>query len=213
MVTSPDASKTCRLVIVGPDLMRLLWRDHRTPERKAQRASTPDGDAEGAQWVPESRWPMGGAVIAVITMTMLLPDSVRLGPVWLLPLLEGFLLVALAISDPGKITRTSTAIRALSIGLVLLLAIGALASTGFLIEQLVSGGTITNEAEPLLSAGVTVWTANGLAFALLFWELDGRGPANRARAMPVYPDFAFPQQLASRLAPSNWRPPRRVGHG
>jgi uncharacterized membrane protein len=40
----------------------------------------------------------------------------------------------------------------------------------------------------------------------LYWELDGGGAAERARAHLAYPDFAFPQQLTPGIAPPGWRP-------
>ena len=43
--------------------------------------------------VGEARWPMVGAVLAAIALTLLLPAEVRLGPRWLLPLFEGILLI------------------------------------------------------------------------------------------------------------------------
>lgn len=36
----------------------------------------------------ETRWPMAGAVIAAVVLTLLLPDDLRLGPRWALPLLK-----------------------------------------------------------------------------------------------------------------------------
>ena len=186
--------------------MRVLQRQQEQAPVAARAEGETEADIEATEVVAESRWPMAGAVIAAIALTILLPDTIRLGPPWLLPVLEGLLLVALAASDPGRITRRSTTLRILSIGLVLLLALSSLASTVFLIDELVGGGSITNEAGPLLAAGTTVWTGNALAFALLFWELDGNGPASRAGAMPAFPDFAFPQQNSIHLAPKSWRP-------
>ena len=148
---------------------------------------------------------MAGAVVTAMVLTVLHPASIRPGPSWLLLVLEGALLVALVAVNPGKITRASSVLRVLSIGLVAVLGISSMASTMLLIEELIEGGSVTNEARPLLEAGVKVWAGNGLAFALLFWELDGGGPAQRAVSMPRYLDFAFPQQ-ASPNAPPNWRP-------
>jgi uncharacterized membrane protein len=51
-----------------------------------------------------------------------------------------------------------------------------------------------------------VWVSNNLAFALLYWELDGGGPAARAHHVPKCPDLAFPQQLNPELGWKNWRP-------
>jgi uncharacterized membrane protein len=154
----------------------------------------------------EARWPMAGAIIAAIVLTVLLPDDIRLGPQWVLPSIEALLLVAVIAADPRSVTRRSRELRALSIGLVSVLVIGALWSTVLLIDDLIHGGPETNSAGDLLAAGSIVWVSNNIAFALLYWELDGGGAAQRARRAPVHPDFAFPQQLNPRIGPPDWQP-------
>ena len=154
----------------------------------------------------EPRWPMAAAVVAAMVLTILLRDEVRLGPWWLLPLIEGGLLVALILGDPGAITRRSRELRMLSIGLVSVLVFGAMWSTVQLIDDLIHGGTQTDSASDLLAAGTTVWVSNNIAFALLYWELDGGGAAARAHRVAVRVDLAFPQHLNPRIAPPNWRP-------
>ena len=149
---------------------------------------------------------MAGAVIAIILLTVLLPDVVRPGPAWALPVLEGALLVAVVIVDPGRIDRRSREIRLLSIGLIAVLAFGSFVSAALLVDALIEGGAITNEARALLEAGAQVWSSTWLSFALLYWELDCGGAASRAHGMPRSPDFAFPQQLNPDLAPQWWRP-------
>jgi hypothetical protein len=156
--------------------------------------------------VGEPRWPMAGAVLAAMALTAALPDAERVGPEWMLPLIEGLLLVALVVGDPGRIDRRSRTLRALSIVLVSVLVFGALWSTAQLIEALIHGGAVTNSASELLEAGVVVWTLNIIAFALLFWELDAGGPAARAYHRSVHPDLAFPQQMSPGVGPSSWRP-------
>jgi hypothetical protein len=156
--------------------------------------------------VGEARWPMAGAVLAAMVLTILLPDSIRLGPVWLLPAIEGLLLVAVIAADPGKITQRSRELRALSIVLVAVLVVGALWSTVVLIDHLIVGGSETESAGELLQAGAVVWISNNIAFALLYWELDSGGAAARAHGLPAYPDFAFPQQMNPLLARPGWRP-------
>jgi hypothetical protein len=115
----------------------------------------------------EARWPMVGAVLAAIVLTILLPTEVRLGPRWLLPLFEGVLLVALIVADPVRISRRSTVLRAISIALVVVLVFGTLWATGQLIDDLIHGGPETNSATDLLEAGALVWVSNNIAFALL----------------------------------------------
>jgi hypothetical protein len=156
--------------------------------------------------VGEARWPMAGAVLAAIVLTILLPNSIRVGPRWLVPLLEGVLLVIVVVGDPVRISRRSRELRTVSIVLVSVLVLGTLWSTGLLIDDLIHGGPETNSADDLLAAGTAVWFSNIIAFALLYWEVDGGGAAARAHRIPDYDDFAFPQQLNPRLARPGWRP-------
>jgi uncharacterized membrane protein len=156
--------------------------------------------------VGEARWPMAGAVLAAMVLTILLPDAVRAGPRWLLPVIEGVLLVAVIAADPGKINRRSRLLRTVSIVLVSVLVLGALLATVQLIDDLIHGGAETNSASDLLEAGSIVWVSNNIAFALLYWELDGGGAAARAHQLPTHADFAFPQQLNPRIASPDWRP-------
>ncbi|MFF3429652.1 hypothetical protein [Streptomyces sp. NPDC002602] len=156
--------------------------------------------------VGESRWPMAGAVVAAIVLTLLLPDDLRLAPGWVLPVVEGLLLVALIAGDPGRISRRSTALRAASIALVGVLACSAVWSTIRLVDDLIHGGKETGSAASLLQAGGTVWACTILAFSLLYFELDSGGAAARAHRMPVTPQLAFPQQLSPELNAAHWRP-------
>ena len=150
---------------------------------------------------------MASAVVAAIVLTILMPDQLRLGPNWLLPVIEGGLLVALILGDPGKIDRRSAALRRLSLGLVFVLILGALWATALLISHLINGGKETHDASAVLSAGAIVWASNIIAFAFLYWELDGGGAPDRAHQPPDrVVDFAFPQQMSPNLAPPGWRP-------
>ncbi|MFG3053508.1 hypothetical protein ACGFZP_21515 [Kitasatospora sp. NPDC048239] len=168
---------------------------------------TADGPGPGQQPVPgEARWPMATAVGTAMVLTVLLPDDLRLAPRWVVPLVEGLLLVALIAGDPGRIDRRSTALRALSIALVGVLVLSAAWSTAQLVDDLVHGGNETASAAALLRAGGGVWGNTVLAFSLLYFELDSGGPAVRAHRMPAAPALAFPQQLTPELSPPHWRP-------
>jgi hypothetical protein len=160
------------------------------------------GETGGA----EARWPMAGAILSAMLLTVLLPDDVRLGPKWALPLIEGVLLVVVIAADPRSVSRRSRELRAVSIALVSVLVVGSLWSTALLIDDLVHGGQETNSASDLLKAGSIVWLSNAIAFTLLYWELDGGGAAVRAHERRRYPDLAFPQQLNPIIGPPGWRP-------
>ena len=156
--------------------------------------------------VGEARWPMAAAVVAVIILTLLLPRTLIVHPRWGVPIVEGILLVAVIVGDPGKIDRRSRPVRALSVTLIVILVATALWCTTQLIVQLIRGGAATQSGGALLAAGGIVWLSNCIAFGLLYWELDSGGPAARAHGLPAHPDFAFPQQLSPEIAPWDWRP-------
>jgi hypothetical protein len=170
-------------------------------------AHTPGArEAEEARIVGESRWPMAAAVVAAIVLTILLPRDQRLLPTGVLPVIEGILLGSLIAGDPGAIDRRSRLLRVLSIALVSILVLTALAATTKLIDVLITGGQQTNSAGDLLQAGSIIWAGNILAFALLYWELDGGGAAARAHRTRAQADFAFPQHMNPELARAGWRP-------
>jgi hypothetical protein len=117
--------------------------------------------------------------VAIIVMTLLLPHSLIVRPRWGVPIVEGLLLIAVIIGDPGKIDRTSRPVRILSITLIALLVVTTLWCTTVLIIQLIQGGPATSSGGSLLAAGGIVWLSNCLAFGLLYWEFDSGGPAPR----------------------------------
>ena len=50
-----------------------------------------------------------------------------------------------------------------------------------LIYDLIKGIGVTEDAGELLATGGVVWLGNNLAFALLYWLMDGGGPIARIR--------------------------------
>ena len=135
----------------------------------------------------ESRWPMAGAVVAVIVLTYLLPAEVRVvsfGSVRVVPILEAVLLVALIIGDPGRIDRRTTTLQRLATTLVLIMLGGALVQTAGLTVDLIQGGGVTNSGSLLLEAGSIVWVVNNISFALLYWQLDSGGAPARVHRHP-----------------------------
>jgi hypothetical protein len=116
------------------------------------------------------------------------------------------LLVVVVIADPGRIDEPAAWIRVTSILLTSVLAVGAALAAGYLISELLRGASELDSATTLLWTGALVWLETNLTFALLYWQLDGGGPANRFSSPPRYPDFAFTQHLNPELAPPGWMP-------
>jgi hypothetical protein len=95
--------------------------------------------------------------------------------------------------------------RRLALVLVGALVAAALWATAVLIYDLVKGVGVAGDGDQLLASGAVVWLGNNLAFALLYWLMDGGGPVARSRR-PVPVDFAFPQHMSPELATPGWRP-------
>lgn len=154
----------------------------------------------------EKRWPGAAALGVAIVLELLLPRRFSLGPNWTVPTLEVLLLVAILIADRGHIESRSTTGRALSLVLVIVLAVEAAGITVRLVVDLIQGGPETNSATELLGTGFGIWLYTVIAFAFVYWALDGGGPHERAVALPEFPDLAFPEQMNPHLAPPGWRP-------
>jgi uncharacterized membrane protein len=154
----------------------------------------------------ERRWPAALAIVVLITIPFLLPKQVFPRALWAVAPIEVALLVAMLIADPGRIDRRSRSLRGLSIVLTMLLAVIAVAATVWLAIELVDGAPNLSDASTLLATGALVWIDVNLTFALLYWELDGGGAAERLHESRPYPDLAFPEQLNPRVAPPGWRP-------
>jgi hypothetical protein len=165
------------------------------------------GDAIDAQ-IGESRWPPIAAIVLFMALNVALriwlPREGAIRLPWLLPGIEAVLLVVLITSDPtGAAERRR--LRRVALVLVGLLVVAALWATAFLVDDLIRGKGVSNKPSELLASGAVVWLGNNLAFALLYWLLDGGGPfARKRRPTPI--DFAFTQQLSPEIAPPGWRP-------
>jgi uncharacterized membrane protein len=148
---------------------------------------------------------MALAVVVAIGLTALLPSSVRPESRWALGLI-GLVLIGLIVADPGRIDRSTRAVRVLSRLLLTLLIVTAGLTTVLLVRELIKGGALTHSARELLLTGIAVWSSNIIVFALLYWEVDGGGSVARALRRPEHPDLAFPQHVNPGLAPAEWRP-------
>ncbi len=155
----------------------------------------------------EARWQVTIAVAVAVALQFPLPDRlVLLPPAWLLPALEGLLLLVLVMANPRRINRESRAIRLASLILAALLSLANAWSVARLVTGLVHGGTVGNAAGPLLVTGGGIWLTNVIVFALWYWEFDRGGPVARANATRMYPDFQFVQMASPQLAPPGWEP-------
>ncbi|MGN6176397.1 MAG: hypothetical protein ACTHPS_26125 [Streptosporangiaceae bacterium] len=154
----------------------------------------------------EKRWPLAGALVLALVIPLLLPWRFSLGPSWVVPVVDAALLVAIGIADRSRTGHQSAAVRAFSLALIVVLVAEAAGVTVRLVVDLVKGGPETNSATDLLTVGFGVWIYTILAFAFLYWVLDGGGPDERLWTAPRFPHLAFPEQLNPVVAPPGWHP-------
>ncbi len=174
------------------------------------------GEAAKASAVKnEPRWHAGIAVLAALILYMRLPPKLTFGPGWMAPALVLVLLIPLQVFGPLRM-GSERLLRVGTIALVAVLTFFNVTSVIFLINDLVNhhakhyGPT----AHDLLGSGAVIWMSNVIVFALWFYELDGKGPAMRARCPDardfVRADFLFPQMTVdkNRLPCLNreWKP-------
>jgi len=154
----------------------------------------------------ETRWTVAIVTAIGIALQIMVPGRlVLVRPVWVLPALQGALLVALIVANPRRIDRQSKVLRMLSLLLAALLSLANGWSVGLLVVDIVHG-KLGGTAGPLLITGAAIWLTNVIAFALWYWEFDRGGPVARALGTKQYPDFQYPQMVSPQMAPPDWEP-------
>ena len=156
----------------------------------------------------EIRWPVTITVAAAIALQVAVPGRlVLLRPTWVLPAVQGALLLALVAANPHRINRQSTALRMLSLFLTALLTFANIWSVARLAVD-ITRGHMGGTPGQLLITGGAIWLTNVVVFALWYWEFDRGGPVARALNLKGrYPDFQFPQMTSPpEMVPPDWEP-------
>ena len=172
-------------------------------------APRPAGEVKPAwrrRTVGEPRWQVAACTAVAIGLQVAVPGRLAvLRPVWVLPALQGVLLLALVLANPHRIDRQSRVLRMMGLALATLISFANAWSVVSLAEGLVRG-TEGENAGPLLVTGGAIWLTNVIVFALWYWEFDRGGPVARALGTDPYPDFLFVQMTSPQLAPPDWEP-------
>jgi hypothetical protein len=161
-----------------------------------------------AERVPESyTWPLV-SIVLVILPQLLIPGRDRVGPPLFVPLIEigVFLIMAAIAARPGPVPRRA---RPIVLTLFAFLVGANAAAAGRLVALVLDNGTVGGahlNASRLLVAGSLVVLTNVITFGLLYWQLDGGGPAGRITDPAPEPDFQFPQMVDPSPAATAWRP-------
>jgi hypothetical protein len=156
----------------------------------------------------ELRWPVALTTAVAIALQVAVPDKlVLVSPSWILPAMQGALLIVLVSANPQRINRESKAMRSLSLGLGALLTLANVWSVARLAIE-ITQGTMGRSPSELLVTGAVIWLTNVVVFGLWYWEFDRGGPVARAlNTGNRYPDFQFPQMVSPQaMVPPDWEP-------
>jgi hypothetical protein len=148
-------------------------------------------------------WPAQLTVAAAIALALDLPSKITIAQVWLLPTIEGVLLLGLIMTTPWVPLHRHAQRRRVALTLVGLVTASNLVNLGLLVHHLLHDSN-QHDGYSLLLAGIEIWLTNVLLFTVLFWELDRGGPM--ARRMPELhaPDFLFVQMTDPKLGGLDW---------
>ncbi|HJY04621.1 MAG TPA: hypothetical protein VJ351_27770 [Streptosporangiaceae bacterium] len=125
----------------------------------------------------ERRWQVAACTAVAIGLQVAVPGRLAvLRPVWILPALQGILLLALVLANPHRIDRQSRVLRTLGLTLAALISFANAWSLVNLAIGLVRG-TEGENAGPLLVTGGAIWLTNVIVFGLWYWEFDRVDPS------------------------------------
>jgi hypothetical protein len=154
----------------------------------------------------ETRWPVAFAVLAVTLLLTMLPDRVRVLPVWAL-YISGMLLIVPMVAvmlTRGK-EQWLRVERVITLVFCVAAACGIIADLTLLIaEMLRRSGEVSGIQ--LLTSSVAMWVLNVITFSLIYWQIDRGGPEARANNASPRPDWLFPQEGAPQDVAPGWRP-------
>jgi hypothetical protein len=146
-------------------------------------------------------WPAQLTVLAAIALSLDLPSYLTIKRVWLIPAVEGLLLVALVATTPRE-RKQRPERRRVALALIGLVSASNLLNLILLTHRLLHGPP-THPLD-LVRAGVEIWITNVLLFTVWYWELDRGGPIARKLEPLRAPDFLFPQMTEQRLGGIDW---------
>lgn len=145
-------------------------------------------------------WPAQAAGLVAALLYALLPDRLRVGPRFALPVIVIGLMILFALLKRWEMHGIA---RRVGFGFAAVLTAAVASSAASLIFRLPSGRIAPRE---LLFEGGLVWGFNLLTFAVWYWELDGGGPVRRHLAPYAPTDLLFPQAQMAERGPEGWKP-------
>lgn len=146
------------------------------------------------------------ALLAVGSLRLALPESLSLGPNWLLIAIVSALLIPTVWTRRAGATRLN---RILGYLVTSVVTLDMVYSLGLLLVALPQH---KESPQALLQSAAALWITNILVFASWYWRLDGGGPNERdLRGIHTDGAFLFPQmtldaQAKAAMGEAHWSP-------
>ena len=145
-------------------------------------------------------------VAGVFVILSVLPERLRVFPVWIPYLLTGGLIVPMAALARSRSSRFWLRIESIATLVILIFAaLGIIEELTLLLSEMVSRSAHVSGIQ-LLTSSIAVWVTNVLIFSLVYWRTDRGGPEARANQASAKPDWIFPLEDVPELAPKDWSP-------
>ncbi len=151
----------------------------------------------------EPRWPASLALLTCVSLYIVLPNRLVIGPRWLIPALIIAALVPLS-ARRNRHPDDSPMVRRLALTLISVVSLANVTSMILLVRRLLD--TSVSQGRALIYSAVSVWLTNVIIFGVWFWEIDRGGPTVRAGGETTVFDLQFPQMENPSLAPPDWQP-------
>lgn len=154
----------------------------------------------------EPRWTVVLTVMAVMGFDRVLPDRVRVLPLWFQSLFGITLLASmLAVGVMKEKPRWLRAERLVLLVFCIVNEVLMLGNLIYLVRAMVYQSTDLDGLQ-LLTSSIGVWVTNVLIFSLLYWHFDLGGPEVRVNHRSVRSDFLFSQSGLPKEEWADWRP-------
>jgi hypothetical protein len=154
----------------------------------------------------EPRWPALVAAFAVGVLFYAMPESLTVGPGWLMLVVVALLMIPAAIFHRMGRADLNQIFAYASLAVI---TTGVISSLALLIVRLPTHKEMPLE---LLRAAAALWVSNLLVFASWYWRLDGGGPDARDKAGVhkdgafLFPQMMMDQELRRRMGEDKWSP-------
>ena len=149
-------------------------------------------------------WPAQVAVATASALNFVLAERVTVGPTWLLPSVEGVLLLALVVIAPARATSHSRRTRRLALAVIGFVSLANIVSLGLLVHFLINGGQAGGHK--LILSGVVSGRRTCCSSPCGTGRWIAAGPSLASSTRTRCGTSSFPQMENPQLAPADWRP-------